>query len=172
MENIVGLKFEFLSISYIMTEGLILLLYGILQDFEDAKLSGSSDEPENLSAEAADLVMASDTSVAPPEQKYTDEQIKTIFGNWSDVRSLTQREKEVLIFILERRKSKDIAQVLFVTESTIKKHTSNIYKKLEVTSRAELFEKASTYSVDPKDHGCGRHQQIHSLGSDGHHSTR
>ena len=73
------------------------------------------------------------------------EEIKSIFANWTAIQTLTQREKEVLKFIFERRKRKDIAQVLFVTESTVKKHTSNIYKKLEVANRTELFEKASAY---------------------------
>ena len=59
--------------------------------------------------------------------------------------NFVQREREVLRFILQKRKRKDIAQVLFVTESTIKKHTSNIYKKLDVANRSELFEKATDY---------------------------
>lgn len=78
-------------------------------------------------------------------QAFTEEQIKTVFANWALVQTLTQREAEVLKFVLEKRRRRDIAQVLFVTESTIKKHTSNVYKKLEVTNRTELFEKASVY---------------------------
>ena len=60
--------------------------------------------------------------------------------------TLSQREKEVLHFLLENKKRKLIADTLFVTESTIKKHTAAIYRKLEITNRTELFEKAKDYS--------------------------
>ena len=65
--------------------------------------------------------------------------------NWGAVDALSQREKEVLRFLLENKKRKVIADTLFVTESTIKKHTAAIYRKLETTNRAELFEKAKEY---------------------------
>ena len=43
---------------------------------------------------------------------------------------------------MQNKKRKDIADELFVTESTIKKHTSSIFKKLNINNRSELFEKA------------------------------
>lgn len=138
VENLTGTRFEFLSISYLMTEGLILLLYGILQDYEAA-------EPA-----FGDLTDVDTDSAAQPlpnvnVQALSPVQIKHVFSNWTEIKALTQREAEVLKFIFERRKRKDIAQVLFVTESTVKKHTSNIYKKLGVSNRMELFEKAAEY---------------------------
>lgn len=126
VENIIHAGFEFLSISYIVTEGLILLLYGILQDYEKAEKKESVTIAETLNA---------------PEC-FTNEQIDNIIKN---INGLSVREKEVLRFILENRKRKEIAEALFVTESTIKKHTSSIYKKLAVVNRTELFEKAIKY---------------------------
>ncbi|MBO5130370.1 MAG: hypothetical protein J6B95_08520 [Oscillospiraceae bacterium] len=147
VENLTGMKFEFLTISYLMTEGLILLLYGILQDYED---SLPASEPGDLAYADVDLAeqLDQDMSMDVPEnqQIFSEEQIKAVFANWTAIHTLTQREAEVLRFIFEKRKRKDIAQVLFVTESTIKKHTSNIYKKLEVVNRTELFEKAAEYT--------------------------
>ena len=61
------------------------------------------------------------------------------------VSSLSGREQEVLRLILANRKRRDIAQELFVTEHTIKKHTAGIFKKLSVSSRAELYEIARQY---------------------------
>ncbi len=117
VENIIHAGFEFLAISYIITEGLILLLYGILQDYEKNKAKAPVAEIE--------------TKVIENEDAVCDDLLK----------DLSEREKEVLQYLLENAKRKEIAEKLFVTESTIKKHTSNIYKKLEVTSRAELLEK-------------------------------
>ena len=145
VENLTGTKFEFLAVSYLMTEGLILLLYGILQDYEDAVAASSPEElayaDEDTEAERVDGVEISTAE----QQAFSEGQIKAIFDGWQQIGTLTQREAEVLRFILEKRKRKDIAQVLFVTESTIKKHTSNVYKKLDVVNRTELFERAGTY---------------------------
>ena len=55
--------------------------------------------------------------------------------------SLTEREMDVLKLLLENKKRKEIAEELFVTENTIKKHTAHIYEKLEVSDRSELLRK-------------------------------
>lgn len=51
---------------------------------------------------------------------------------------LTDREIEIALMILDDLTNKEIADRLSVTESTVKKHTSNIYKKLHVTSRHQF----------------------------------
>ena len=136
VENMIHSSFEFLSISYIVTEGMILFLYSILQDY------GITDTPKKdvtvteQPAETAEAIKA-----------FSDEQIERIMKKWSAIDTLSQREKEVLRFLLENKKRKVIAETLFVTESTIKKHTAAIYRKLETANRAELFEKAKEYSV-------------------------
>ncbi len=137
VEHLIGVGVEFLSISYIVSEGLILFLYGILQDYglaDTQRISDSAVEaaPENINA----------TEII---KSFSEKQIENIFNNWKTLDTLSQREKEVLGFILENKKRKDIAETLFVTESTIKKHTSAIFKKLEITNRTELFEKAKEY---------------------------
>ena len=137
VENMIGAGFEFLSISYIVSEGLILFLYGILQDYglaDTQRISDSAVEavPENI-------------TTTETIKSFSEKQIENIFNNWKILDTLSQREKEVLGFILENKKRKDIAETLFVTESTIKKHTSAIFKKLEITNRTELFEKAKEF---------------------------
>lgn len=146
VENITGVNFEFLTISYIMTEALILMLYGILQDYEDAVPASTASDLAYTDTDLHEGDMAvSEASVSDLQNAFSESQIQTVLASWSAVETLSQREKEVLRFILEKRKRKDIAQVLFVTESTIKKHTSSIYKKLEVTNRTALFAKANMY---------------------------
>lgn len=147
VENITGVKFEFLTISYLMTEGLLLLLYGILQDYETASPATLPSELAYADEDLTDSTQDAEISITDTQEAFSEEQIKDIFSKWSAIRTLTQREAEVLKFILEKKKRKDIAQVLFVTESTIKKHTSNIYKKLGVANRAELFEQINVHLV-------------------------
>ncbi|MBQ2846956.1 MAG: hypothetical protein IJO03_11910 [Clostridia bacterium] len=136
VENMIHSSFEFLSISYIVTEGMILFLYSILQDY------GITDTPKEAVA-----VTEQHAETVEAIKSFTGEQIESIMKNWNAVNTLSQREKEVLRFLLENKKRKVIAETLFVTESTIKKHTAAIYRKLETANRAELFEKAKEYSV-------------------------
>lgn len=136
VENMIHSSFEFLSISYIVTEGMILFLYSILQDY------GITDTPKE-----AVTVTEQPAETAEAIKAFSDEQIERIMKKWSAIDTLSQREKEVLRFLLENKKRKVIAETLFVTESTIKKHTAAIYRKLETANRAELFEKAKEYSV-------------------------
>ena len=142
VENMIHSSFEFLSISYIVTEGMILFLYSILQDYGLADTQKISDSSVVVSQNTSENVVPSETV-----KSFSGEQIESILNNWKTVETLSQREKEVLRFLLENKKRKVIADTLFVTESTIKKHTAAIYRKLETANRAELFEKAKEYSV-------------------------
>ncbi len=139
IENSINAGFEFMSISYIITEGLILFLYGILQDYGLADTQGIFSESVVIQTETAQTV--SNEQIANIRY-FEQNQIDVIFESWDDIRSLSQREKEVLRLIMQNKKRKDIADELFVTESTIKKHTSSIFKKLNINNRSELFEKA------------------------------
>jgi len=48
---------------------------------------------------------------------------------------LSKQEQVVLAHILQNKTNKDIAESLFLSVSTVKSHTNNIYKKLNVQSR-------------------------------------
>lgn len=52
---------------------------------------------------------------------------------------LTTREVEVFRELILNKKRKEIADQLCVSENTIKKHTSNIFTKLNVASRNEIL---------------------------------
>jgi ATP/maltotriose-dependent transcriptional regulator MalT len=52
-------------------------------------------------------------------------------------RSLTARESEILELVAEGLPNKLVARRLFITEKTIKTHTNNIYRKLEVMNRLQ-----------------------------------
>jgi LuxR family transcriptional regulator, maltose regulon positive regulatory protein len=55
---------------------------------------------------------------------------------------LSERELEVLQLIASGLSNREIAQELFVTPGTVKRHTHNIYGKLEVRSRTQAVARA------------------------------
>ena len=54
---------------------------------------------------------------------------------------LTARELELLGFIYSGASNPDIAEKMFISESTVKQHLTHIYKKLNVKNRYELIQK-------------------------------
>ena len=97
-----------------------------------------SDLPEIPSANAAEQEDAA---------RFSDQRISEIVDLWSAEYALTGREGDVLVALLLDKKRKDIAAEMCVTEHTIKKHTGNIFSKLDVSSRSELFAKAESVIV-------------------------
>lgn len=53
------------------------------------------------------------------------------------VKSLTNREYEVLTLIAEGLNNRKIAERLYISEKTVKNHVSSIFKKLEVNDRIQ-----------------------------------
>ncbi|WP_299526375.1 LuxR C-terminal-related transcriptional regulator [Winogradskyella sp.] len=66
-----------------------------------------------------------------------------LYRNWKKKKSktedlkskLSKQEQVVLEHLLQDKTNKDIAEALFLSVSTVKSHTNNIYKKLNVQSR-------------------------------------
>ncbi|MGN0961929.1 MAG: LuxR C-terminal-related transcriptional regulator [Christensenellales bacterium] len=131
IEQFVEHKFEFLCISYIINEGLLLLLYGMLREYEYLKTN-------NIKTDALSV----DMSVLDLKNNFSKEQIALVFTNWQTLNILTNREKEILKHILLGERRKEIAVNLFISESAVRKHTTNIFRKLEVENRTELYDKA------------------------------
>ena len=52
---------------------------------------------------------------------------------------LSNREAEVAELVTKGLSNKEVANQLFVTEKTVKFHLTNIYKKMNVKSRAQLI---------------------------------
>ena len=49
---------------------------------------------------------------------------------------LTKREKEVFSLLIENKTTKEIADVLNISEKTVRNHISNVMQKLGVNGRA------------------------------------
>jgi DNA-binding CsgD family transcriptional regulator len=54
--------------------------------------------------------------------------------------ALTPSERRVAEMAADNMTNKDIAQALFVTPKTVEVHLSSVYRKLEISSRAQLPE--------------------------------
>lgn len=59
--------------------------------------------------------------------------------NLSNKYNLTRRESEVLKFIIENYTNAEISNKLFISINTLKKHLANIYSKMEISNRTQLF---------------------------------
>lgn len=127
IEQFVEHQFEFLCLSYLVNEALLLLLYGILREYEKRINVNKQKEMESANLSLIDF-----------DDKFSEEQIAIIFEKWEKVNNLTKREKEVLTHMLLGEKRKDIAVKLYISDSTVKNIITNILSKLEVDNREEL----------------------------------
>ena len=62
-----------------------------------------------------------------------------VYPQVTNYNTLTNREKEVLDLLIKGYPSEVICSTLFISTNTLKRHVQNIYNKLNVHSRAELF---------------------------------
>lgn len=57
----------------------------------------------------------------------------------SKIKSLTEREREVIALVGEGLKNKQVGERLFISETTVTHHLSSVFSKLEVSDRLELI---------------------------------
>ena len=50
---------------------------------------------------------------------------------------LTNREKDVFVLLVSNKSTKEIAQILNISEKTVRNHISNVMQKLGVKGRAQ-----------------------------------
>ena len=84
------------------------------------------------------------------ERPRGDRSVRTREADASDMDAsdiLTEREIEILQLLAEGYSNAKLAQMVWVTEDTIKFHLSNIYQKLEVTNRTEASRWAHLHGV-------------------------
>ncbi|MGN1126510.1 MAG: LuxR C-terminal-related transcriptional regulator, partial [Ruminococcus sp.] len=121
IESVMHSKFEFLSVVYVVAEVLLLLFYSVIREYNNTV--------EKLSVKEQSV------------SYFTVEESEKILSLWQSANTLSKRETDVFKLLLEGKRRKEIAEELFVTESTIKKHSASIYRKLGVENRKELLSK-------------------------------
>ena len=145
VEKFLPRGFEFLTVSYVISELFILLLYGILQEYGIRGENGSI-IIANTSKKAEEYLAGTiHTGDSDDKTLFSEKDIEHILSNDEITSLVTEREKEVLAKLLTNKQRKEIAEELFVTESTIKKHTGSIFAKFNVTNRFELYAKLKKY---------------------------
>ncbi|MBE6651640.1 MAG: hypothetical protein E7613_10070 [Ruminococcaceae bacterium] len=128
LEQLVRINFEFLSVSYIISECFLISVYLMLQHQEG--LIHSLQEKLTLLSNSAEEPSKKDTSEYAEKSKYIKEQLIT----------LTPTERLIYNCYIDGKTTKDIMKELSITENTLKFHNKNIYGKLGVTSRKQLIE--------------------------------
>jgi DNA-binding NarL/FixJ family response regulator len=105
----------------------------------DAAFAAGADAFVLKTADADDLVSAihqvfKHSVFLAPEQGH--EESPPLAGRRNEY-GLTRRELDILRLVAEGHSNAQLAQMLWVTEQTVKFHLSNIYRKLEVSNRTE-----------------------------------
>ena len=125
VEKLVPLNFEFLSISYIMSELILLIIYWMLNDYilvSDIPIS--TEERQRVI-----LVSSADRA----------DRVKQIISKLPEGTSLSPRQLDILEGILDGKTRKEMAADLHLSENTVKMHTSSLYKALDVGGRDEIY---------------------------------
>lgn len=109
------------------------ILYGfciwiILQDSEKAGANAGSDKV---------LDGAGTGSYLAPEVSQADVDYRKCLQDLG----LTKREAEIALLVIQKQTNAEIAEQLFISEITVKKHMSNIFSKLGISQRQEIREK-------------------------------
>ncbi len=126
-EKFVDWEYEFLSLTYIASEIMLLLVYWMMQDY-----IRKTDLPKYTPQEREQLGV--DVATMPMEVKIGKALLCLKNGE-----TLAPREREVLELILQYKKRREIAEIMYVSESSVKLYTRTLYSKLGVTCREELY---------------------------------
>jgi DNA-binding CsgD family transcriptional regulator len=123
IEKFIDWNFEFLSVSYILSECMLLFLYWMMQDYVNVK---------NLpvQGDSSPIIIVNSMTKA--------EKIKHILSMLPEGTTLSARQIDVLEGIIDGKSRKEIAADLFLSENTVKMHTSSLYRVLGVNNRDEL----------------------------------
>jgi two-component system, NarL family, response regulator YdfI len=129
----------------------VLILSGVLEDtFIDEALQQGAMGYLLKTATQADLVKAIRTThagelwaqrkVLTQVLEHMRQQIRELQGLPLELReALTDREREIVNWVMEGMLNKEIATQLGISEKTVKAHLRNIFRKLKVSRRAQLF---------------------------------
>jgi DNA-binding CsgD family transcriptional regulator len=79
-------------------------------------------------------------SIATNRRSETDEKGKTKAESEEANGTLTRRERDVYELLAKEMTTKEISDILCISENTVKTHTKHIYEKLHVNNKKELTE--------------------------------
>lgn len=129
VEQVIDVDFEFLSVSYMATEIMLLAIYSMLQDYGIVQPGGA--------VISVQMLTQLNTRYAAGELPPNMEELFNSFAR--KVKTLTSAERRILNYYIDGCEIADIPDLAFISIHTVKKHNRSIYQKLEVSSRDELM---------------------------------
>ena len=130
VEQIIYVEFEFLCVSYVVTEIMLLLIYGMLRDYGIVQPSGQIISVQMLAQLNTQRISAGQLPSG----------MEDMFRSFAEkVRTLSPAERRILNYYIDGHDTADIPDLAFISIHTVKKHNRSIYQKLEVASRDELM---------------------------------
>jgi DNA-binding CsgD family transcriptional regulator len=127
VEQVIIEEFELLSVSYIVTAVLLLLIYGVLRDYGIIR--------PNIGLITVQMLNAAEKQTMGIPSGMED--MFTAFAQ--KVKTLSTAERRILGYYIDGHEIADIPELAFISIHTVKKHNRSIYQKLEVASRDELM---------------------------------
>jgi DNA-binding CsgD family transcriptional regulator len=114
-------------------DAFVLPQYTVVQINDFQKFHVSSRALEQVLSKGERLFMIAIEEM-PESKRFDQERLKKIYG-------LTDREIDIVVQTCQGLTNAEIAQKLFVSEVTVKKHIQNVFQKMGVKHRAALFHK-------------------------------
>ena len=130
VEQAIDVDFEFLSVSYMVTEMILLLVYSMLRDYGIVQSGGKILSAQMLASRGP---LPSAPGALPPG-------MEDMFHSFAEkAKTLSSAERRILNYYIEGHEISDIPELAYISIHTVKKHNRSIYQKLNVASRDELM---------------------------------
>ena len=127
-EKMVNWEYEFLSVTYIISEFLLLIVYWMLQDYvhKNDLHTYTQAEKEKLTVQITEMTM--------------EAKLAKVLTFVKEDNPLSMREREILEMVIAGKKRREIAEKMHLSENTVKTYTRTLYGKLGISCREELYE--------------------------------
>ena len=125
VEKFIPWEYEFLSVSYILSELVFLFVFWMMQDYV-------------LKNEAV-VINEKQTIVVVDDDASRADKLNSALAKLPANVALTEKEVEILECVLMGKKRKEMAEEMNLSENTIKSHLKHIYEKFRVSNKDELL---------------------------------
>ena len=127
-EKMIRWEYEFLSVTYIASEFLLLIVYWMLQDYvhKNDIPTYTPAEKEELAVQITEMTM--------------EAKLAKVLTFVKEDNPLSMREREILEMVIAGKKRREIADKMHLSENTVKTYTRTLYGKLGISCREELYE--------------------------------
>ena len=147
--NLESTAFEKLSEALILAEP-----SGFIRPFLDlgcqmaALLKRFTEQKPDLKYAEKILVAFSNDKSGVRQDVSDDQKVRrSSLSNQALIDPLTKREIEILLILVKRFSNPEIAEKLYISPETVKKHLYNIYQKLGVKNRQQAIAKAKALGI-------------------------